>query len=390
MSAKATISLSKILDLVGKLDDSSGEDNPRERFRRFLKENVREVGQVRDFIEECLRLKGIQYNCALQDLINHLGVFLGFEVVFGRYHGVVGQLGFDGRWISPSGFHIVIEAKTTEAFAIKTSSLLGYVDGLISEKEIPNWASALGLYVVGGPDPELRQLENSIVAERRINQLRTISVESLLSLSELMTDYDVNHDDILAVLRPSEPKVDPIVDLMKSLMAQALPTELVEEPSIESVQLIEDEGEPSYWITPVKSDEHAKAEEIVYSLVGEEKIYAFGERTPGRKHLRPGDLICFYATGKGVIAHATIMSRPERKKHPKVHEPDKYPWIFKVGKAKFYLDEPVIIDADLRGQLDAFKGKDSSKPWSWFVFAARKISKNDYELLTADHGEGRN
>jgi len=383
MSVKSAISLTQILNLVGKLDDSSGDDNPRERFRSFLGENVREVVQIRDYIQECLRLKGDQYNCALQDLINHLGTFLGFTVDFGRYRGVSGQLGFDGHWVSPSGFHVVIEVKTTEAYAIKTSPLVGYVDGLISEKKIPDWTSALGLFVVGEPDPDLRQLENAIVAERRISQLRTISVESLLSLADLMTDYDVDHDDVLAVIRPSGPKVDPIVDLMTRLMAQGVaPQDLEEEPPTEVELLPEPEGEVNYWLTPVKSDELATAEEIVYSLVGEEKIYAFGDRTPGRKHLKPGDWMCFYATGKGVIAHAKIMSLPERKKHPKIHDPEKYPWIFRVGKGKFYLDDPVIIDAELRGRLEVFKGRDPNKPWAWFVQATRKLSSHDFTILT--------
>ena len=43
-----SITLNQILALVGKLDDSPGDDTPRERFRRFLKENVNEGGQVRD------------------------------------------------------------------------------------------------------------------------------------------------------------------------------------------------------------------------------------------------------------------------------------------------------------------------------------------------------
>jgi hypothetical protein len=42
-----TIALDQILALVGKLDDAPGEDVPRERFRRFLQENINEVGQVR-------------------------------------------------------------------------------------------------------------------------------------------------------------------------------------------------------------------------------------------------------------------------------------------------------------------------------------------------------
>ena len=114
-----SITLKQILDLVGKLDDSPGDDTPRERFRRFLKENIKEVGQVRDYVEECIRTSGNQYNRALQDLVNYIGHFLGFEVIFGRYQGVSGQIGFDGHWKSPTGFHIVVEVKTTEVYAIQ-------------------------------------------------------------------------------------------------------------------------------------------------------------------------------------------------------------------------------------------------------------------------------
>lgn len=152
---KTAISLRQILNLVGKLDDSLGIETPRERFRAFLEDNVQEVGQIRDYIEECLRLTGDQFNRALQDLVNHLGSFLGFEVQFGRYHGVKGEIGFDGHWKSPSGSHIVVEIKTTETYAIKTSILVGYIDELISEKKIPSWNNAVGLYVVGRPDPEI-------------------------------------------------------------------------------------------------------------------------------------------------------------------------------------------------------------------------------------------
>ena len=131
-----------------------------------------------------------------------LGIFSGFTVTFGRYQGVAGRGGFDGHWQSPAGFHLIVEVKTSETYAIKTATLTGYVDTLISGRQIPDWDHALGLYVVGRPDPELRQLENAITAERRTHQLRIISVESLLSLAELMTTYDVSHDDVLAVYVP--------------------------------------------------------------------------------------------------------------------------------------------------------------------------------------------
>ena len=142
-----SITLSQILALVGKLDDTPGEDTARERFRRFLKENVLEVGQIRDHIEDCLRTTGDQYNRALQDLVNYLGHFLEFGVTFGRYSGVSTEVGFDGLWQSPRNVHVVVEVKTTEVYAIKTATLVGYVDRLISEQRIPSWDNALGIYV---------------------------------------------------------------------------------------------------------------------------------------------------------------------------------------------------------------------------------------------------
>ena len=49
-----SVSLHQILTLAGRLDDSPGTDVPRERFRQFLKDNVTKVGEVRDYLEDCL------------------------------------------------------------------------------------------------------------------------------------------------------------------------------------------------------------------------------------------------------------------------------------------------------------------------------------------------
>ena len=386
-------SLTKILKLVGKLDDSPGEDNPRERFRSFLKDDVREVGQIRDYIDECLRNSGPQYNRALQDLVNHLGTFLGFEVTFGRYQGVHGEIGFDGHWKSPTGFHIVVEIKTTDAYSIKTATLVGYIDSLISEGKIPSWDKAMGLYVVGRTDAELKQLENAIIAEKRLDRLRIISVTSLLNIGELMADYEVGHEDILELLKPSRPTIDPIADMMASLVSQAksqvVSSEGVAERDTEreqnEIQKIEKDksGVEQYWLTPVRGDDEQTAEEVIERLVGKEKIYAFGERTPGRKDIKPGDYICFYAAGNGIIAHARVKTSPQyNDNHPKIRNPQKYPWVFELEDVQVYEDNPIIIDAELRQKLDAFRGKDPNKSWAWFVQATRKINKNDYELLT--------
>ncbi len=214
------LSLTDILKLVGSLDDTPGENTARERFRIYLAESVKAVSALRDYIETCLRTSGPQYSRALQDLVNHCGRLLGFQVEFGSYQGTPGEVGHDGLWQSPAGYSIVVEAKTTDAYPIRTATLLNYINGLVSEKRIPDRDQALGLYVVGRIDANLSQLTGSIIAERLTQQLRVISTDSLLSLAELMESYDVTHEEVLGLLRPGGPVVDQMVKLLARVASQ--------------------------------------------------------------------------------------------------------------------------------------------------------------------------
>lgn len=77
--------------------------------RRYLLSNVREIGQAKDYVGECLRNSDDQYNRALQDLVNRIGAFLELDIGFGRYCGVAGEIGYDGHWKSATGFRIMAE-----------------------------------------------------------------------------------------------------------------------------------------------------------------------------------------------------------------------------------------------------------------------------------------
>jgi hypothetical protein len=65
-----------------------------------------------------------------------------------------------------------------------------------------------------------------------------------------------------------------------------------------------------------------------------------------------------------------------------VRHADKFPWTFRLDDANLYLDQPVVIDAPLRGQLDAFRNRDANSAWAWFVQATSRLSKHDFDLLT--------
>jgi hypothetical protein len=383
------MSLKVILDLVGDLDDSEGPDTGRTRFWNHLNENVKEVGQIRDYVDECVRSSGdLKYNRALQDLVTHVGHFLGFaEVIPGRYQGVQGKTSYDGLWKSPTGFSIVLEVKTSERYYIKTATLLHYIDDLISDKKISDRNHALGLYVVGRPDDEIPQLETTIRQEGNSERLRIISVDSLLSLAEIMDEYELEHEDILSLLLPT-PKIDAAIELMKSLTTESPkepqpPISPQISPEISPLISPPREGDVSYWLVPVGSDEELSAEEEIKRLIGSEpRVFAFGERTPGRNEVKPNDMVCFYASTTGVVAHAKVTSRPEKKPHPKIRHPEEYPYTFTVSEPQLYLDNPVVIDSACRSRLQAFQNRDPNKAWGLFVRGMHRLFKHDFDILT--------
>jgi hypothetical protein len=215
------IDLSTLVELVGTLDDSPDANSAASRFRHYLRDNIRSVSDVRAYTEVALTTKGDQYNKALQDIINHIGRLLGFEVTFGRYRGVRGQSGYDGFWHSSSGRSVVVEAKTTDTYTVKTATLLGYINGLVSEGKLSKPEQALGLYIYGRFDSGATQLENAIIAEGRQEQLRVASVETLLHLLELTQEYEVEHQTIFQLLLPSPVRVDTVVNLIFDVVSRA-------------------------------------------------------------------------------------------------------------------------------------------------------------------------
>lgn len=119
------------------------------------------------------------------------------------------------------------------------------------------------------------------MVEKRTNQLRIISTKSLLSLVEMMNEYKVAHEEILALLHPSGPKIDPIVDLMARLVAER---RAEKSPELEKELLHQEqslEGEVVYWITPIKSDEKGVLEEdIIHAEQQNTSRLQSGRRTP--------------------------------------------------------------------------------------------------------------
>ncbi|MGD2165638.1 MAG: hypothetical protein PVH50_08915 [Anaerolineae bacterium] len=175
---------------------------------------------LREYVEGALAETGDEFNKALQDLINRLGQLLGFDVAYGRYKGVRSDIGFDGLWWSPTGWSIVVETKTTDAFTVKTAPLLGYINALVSEGRIEHPNKCLGIYVYGRFDTHASQMENAIIAEGRREKLRVVGVSALLNLLELKQEYRLSHETVLGLLRPAPVRIDPLINVISDVVAQ--------------------------------------------------------------------------------------------------------------------------------------------------------------------------
>jgi hypothetical protein len=418
--AVVALALDQVLGLVGTLDDSPGENTARERFRGFLRETVTSIGTVRDYVELCAKNKGPQYDFALQDLINHAGTLIGFDVEFGRYKGVANDIGHDGLW-RRDDFSIVVEVKTTDAFTIRTDTLLGYVNRLISASKVSDWDHTMGLYVFARADAELKSLANSIIAEKRTHELRIATVDTIMSLAELVQDGHIAPDEALSLLKPGGVFISDTVQLLARIAAEpsALPenggaqtpnpslalrdgteaydarpvaeTSIAPPSSITLLTSREKNASVSTWsasrlhlMTPVRDEEGTTAKETISSLL-KAGWYVFADKTPGRKRIKPGDRICFYESGIGVIADAEIASVPQREPPPirgLVKNLEKFAWSFRLDNPRFYFENAIAIDAELRNQLQAFENRDPSHSWSWFVQGTRIVTEHDFEVLT--------
>lgn len=374
----------ELLELVGELDDAEGAKTPRERLRNFLQRSVTTPAELRDYVETCVRNSGPQFNRALQDLINHAARMIGFEVEFGRYAGVQGKVGFDGLW-RYGDLTIVAEVKTTDAYAIKTATLLGYVDQLISDRRIKSADHALGLYVVARPDAELRQLENAIIAEKHMDRLRVATVDNILTIAELVEDSYLTAKEAVDLIKPSGVSIDSTVGLIARVASvaaqQPSPTPPVSSTAEHAAAMESTSDVALYLMTPVRDGEDQTGEQVIRKLL-EDGWYVFGETTPFRSHLKPGDHLCFYWSTVGVVAEAEVASKVEKKKLQQVKDPDRFPWAFKVRNTRFFFDKPVVVDSVVRARLDAFKDRDPSGPWAWLVQATRRLSEHDFRVLT--------
>jgi hypothetical protein len=229
------------------------------------------------------------------------------------------------------------------------------------------------------------------------------SVDAVLSLAELIREEVITHDEAQAILWPSGVWIDATVGLLRRMAAASDGTYVTPVPYVPGeppVVTVTVPGGPAttpatpttvdqrqHFLVPCVDVPDETARENIARLVGKESMWAFGQKTPNRTRVKPGDLVAFYQASVGVVATAEVATLPEDNSMPGiVKDPTKYRWTFKLTETHLFLDQPIVIDAAMRSKLDAFAGKEPTRVWSWFVFATRLLTEHDFGLLTGGQG----
>jgi len=225
-------SLAQILSFAGngKLKD----DNVTSKEFRELLDQVPSL-LLKQFADNCLTEKFEGSGFALQDIINQIGLRLGFVVENGLYRGKQNGIGYDGIWTSSEGHSLVLEVKTTDAYRINLDVIAEYRRKLIEQQRINKDNSSI-LIVVGRQDTG--DLEAQIRGSRHAWDIRLLSTDSLiklLTLKETLNDTKTIQQ-INELLKPKEyTRIDKLIELI-FLTSKDLQLTETEDTEIEEIE----------------------------------------------------------------------------------------------------------------------------------------------------------
>jgi hypothetical protein len=327
-----SITLDELLPLVGRLDDAPGFDTPRERFRRFLLERLTDVPTARALIEDCQRSVGEQRHRALQDLIVLVGRLLRFEITFGTYERSAGGVRVDGQWRSP-GLAVVLEIRTDQTTAATMEGLARAVAATAARVDVD---SRIGLCVVARQYAARGKLTHALAADTLLRDIRVVSVRSLLSLAAQVSADRLSHAEVVKLLR-SGFALDFVIDLLDRPAVNGRSSESIADPARAPHV---DHHEPAFWVATITGNETAAPEQLLRSVVAHRRVLAVCHAGRLGSEGSPGDWVCFFLPGKGIVGHAQLMSIIEDSASV-VRQASRFSRVYRLADVTLY-EQPVV------------------------------------------------
>jgi len=342
-----TVTLNELLMLVGRLDDSAGFDTPRERFRRFLIEHVTGAHTARSLIEQCQYAPGDQHHRALQDVIVALGRGLGFEPRFGSYQSGAQPRKPDGHWHSRR-LDVVLEIRTDQSQVPDLSALASSVASLMASHS-GSAGRVLGLCVMTplyASRVRLDEVQRSAGSDARV---QVATLKALMVIAGMVGAKKLSHDDVVRLLG-SGLGLDFIAELLERAAGAATDGAEVAAVPIAAATPDSEATESSFWLATIHADQGATAEEFVELVIGKRQIFGVAENgTPTAA--RPGDQLCLYIPGKGVVGHCQVRSVAEGGTG--LRDAHRFTKLLHLEDAVLHVGEPLLLEEAIQLRMRA-------------------------------------
>jgi hypothetical protein len=329
-----SVTLDQMLALAGRLDDSRDFDSARERFRRFLRENVTDVAGVRALIDQAKYSPDDQHRRAIQDLVVLLGRFLGFDVDVGAPTLPAGVVSHHGTWHAPGRLRVVVEVGT-----------LTGAPSLNAEDLSTHGTPIVGLFV-----PVTLPLASRAADENRAGRpVRVMPVGELLDLAEMATNGRLAPREVIRMLEMGIP-VDFVAGLLDRPSAAKLAApEPAHEPAAEPAP--SSSHGSGYWMASVPSDYATTPEEFLELVVARRHVFGVTDRGTVVGTVRTGDGICFYLPGKGVVGHAWVASISDGASD--LRDARRFRQVLRLERLSLHLAKPTGLDFETELRLRA-------------------------------------
>ena len=307
------VTVSQVLAMVGRLDDSPGFDTPRERFRRFLVQRISDPQAARLVIQQCQQMSGEQNHRALQDAVVLTGRFLGFHTAFRQYQHDPGAAPISGEWESRRRLRVLLSLCTDQTAAIELEAFAQIVrNGLPAH--LHAHTPRVGLCIVSPLFAAKARIEEMLRA-RRHTELRTVSLPGILRMTEMAAAGRLTHEDVLQVLNP-DLNLDPLIERFDRWATPARPEP--EHAAVDAVPRIDvgtrpDAGprpaaaaDSNYWVAAIQLDTSTPPGQFVESVIAKRRILPINPASHVQRAVESGDSISVYIAGVGFVAHAKV------------------------------------------------------------------------------------
>ena len=329
-------------------------------------------------IDAWLQSTSEQSRRALQDTVVGLGPALGFETAFGTYHTAPGAARCDGHWRSRHRVRIILDIRGDR---MPRPKLDGLAQSVAAMAALPHAAPdpdpderCIGVCVVL-PAEASRHAAAKASTEKSTRDLRVVSIRSLLALADMVSSGRLAHDEV-AQLFMSGTSLDLVVGLLQRAPAAADTQSTPDEPQLAPV-----DHEPNYWLATIVRNGAATAEQLLEFVVGKRHVLGVTDAAKGQMSSRPGDWVCFFVPGKGIVGHGRVLSLAENGSIRRlVRASDRFERLIRLNDVELY-DAAVVPAPEQQQRLGVtLGGNGTAGP------LLGEISRQEFLNLTAIRG----